>query len=226
MSRQITAMAESGELAKGTSLPSERVLAEALNLSRTTVKHAYALLNEQGLVSRHGRLGTVIGTPPLRPAMDRLKGFTEEMRQLGLKPSSRILEQRVVTDRAIASIFQRSSNAPFLKLVRVRSGDGKPLSREVAWYDLTALPELAQQDLSESVYRTIQSKCGVILQNCEQSIEAVLSSPEENKVFGYAAATPCLLIKRHTYDTGGRVIEYVEGLFRGDAYAYRMTLQA
>lgn len=30
---------------------------------------------------------------------------------------------------------------------RVRLGDGAPLSREVAWYDLTAAPDLAEWDV-------------------------------------------------------------------------------
>src|SRR3712207_3357090 len=65
--------------------------------------------------------------PRLHPGMDRLKGFTEEMRELGKTPSSRILEQTIVRDRSIASLFGLPSSAPFLKLVRVRCGDKIPL---------------------------------------------------------------------------------------------------
>src|SRR4051812_27923176 len=37
---------------------------------------------------------------------------------------------------------------------------------------------------------------------------------------------PCLLIKRRSYTHGDVMIEYVEGLFRGDAYSYRLNLRA
>ncbi len=117
-----------GTLAAGTTLPAERQLAESLRVSRATVQRAYNLLRERKMLSAHGRLGSIVqGDSRLHPGMDRLKGFTDEMRELGRVPSSRILERAVVSDRSIASIFNQRSNAQFLKLVRVRSGDGVPI---------------------------------------------------------------------------------------------------
>lgn len=51
-----------------------------------------------------------------------------------------------------------------------------------------------------------------------------MSSDTETEVFEFAGPGPCLLIKRKTYSAFGQMIEYVEGTFRGDAYAYRLTL--
>jgi GntR family transcriptional regulator len=113
----------------------------------------------------------------------------------------------------------------FLRLVRVRSGDAVPLSREVAWYDLTAAPALEYWDTSGSAYAFLQERCGITLAQAEQSIEAVMSSAEESQVFGFTVPGPCLLIKRRTFTTTGQLIEYVEGTFRGDAYTYRLKLQ-
>ena len=50
--------------------------------------------------------------------------------------------------------------------------------------------------------------------------------PEDNEAFGFQTPSPCLLLKRKTLSTTGRAVEYVEGTFRGDAYAYRLTLRA
>ncbi len=126
-------------------------------------------------------------------------------------------------DRAIASIFGLPSNAPLLKLDRVRRGDGIPLSDELAWYNLTAVPELATVDTDGSVYASL-SRFGTRLTSCEQSIEATMPTPDECAIFGFKVPHPCLLIKRRSYDERGRMIEYVEGLFRGDSYAYRLRL--
>lgn len=51
-----------------------------------------------------------------------------------------------------------------------------------------------------------------------------MSSEAETEVFEFAEPGPCLLMKRKTYSVAGQMIEYVEGTFRGDAYAYRLTL--
>lgn len=226
LKRQLNALIETGELEAGYNLPSERVLAEALQVSRTTVKRCYDELRGSQRLSTHGRGGTIVQGPPrVNPTMGKLRGFTEEMREQGKVASTRVLEYDVVHERTIACIFQRPSAAAFLRLVRVRLADNVPMTREVAWYDLTAAPALEDWDTSGSIYAFLQDKCGIQLAYADQTIEAVMSSAEEAKVFDYDTPSPCLLLKRHTYSTTGQLIEYVEGTFRGDAYVYKLKLQ-
>ena len=47
---------------------------------------------------------------------------------------------------------------------------------------------------------------------------------QEREVFGFDDPVPCLLIKRHSYAGDRQMVEYVEGLFRGDLYRYRLSL--
>ncbi len=225
--RQIQQLIDVGELESGASLPSERDLAEALHVSRTTVKRCYDALRESQALSTHGRGGTVVKAPPkVTPSLGKLKGFTEEMRELGMTPSTQVMEHEVLQDRTVASIFQRPSSASFLKLVRLRSADDVVMTREVAWYDLTLAPNLANWDTSGSAYDFLKNHCGVNLVSAEQTVEAVLSSKQESQAFGFSAPAPCLLFKRRSYARGNFLAEYVEGTFRGDAYAYKIQLSA
>lgn len=216
-----------GVLPPGTTLPAERQLAERLSISRTTVQRSYNALRQRKLLSAQGRLGSIVQGPGprLHSGMDRLKGFTQEMHELGRVPSSRILERAVVKDRLISSIFGKPSHASFLKLVRVRSGDDVPMSREVAWYNLDRAPGLAEADLTGSVYARLAG-LGLPLVLCEQTIEAAAPTVEECAIFGFLQPVPCLLIKRRSYGLDGDMLEYVEGLFRGDTYTYRLMLKA
>jgi GntR family transcriptional regulator len=223
--RRILSLIKSGEIVGNDSLPSERVLAEKLAISRTTVRRCYVELRSAQYLESKGRAGYVVyDVPHLKPKLGRLKGFTEEMKELGLTPSTRILERALVTDRTIASIFGRQSTAQFLRIVRLRLGDDVPLSREVAWYDLKSAPMIADWDTQGSMYKYLQGVCNIRLANAEQTVEAILSSPEESQVFGFEKPGPCLLFKRKTFSTSGQIIEYVEGTFRGDAYVYNITL--
>lgn len=216
---------KSGDIADGQSLPSERAMAEALKLSRVTVRHAYNKLRAMDYLVTRGRAGVAAKTPPqLTPKLGKLKGFTEEMHELGMEPSTQLLEHGIVTDRTIASIFGRPSTARFLRLVRLRLGDGVPLSREMAWYDLSSAPDLEEWDAQGSAYQFLTARSGIALSHGEQTIEAVMSSEEESQVFNFSEPHPCLLMKRKTFASSGQIVEYVEGTFRGDAYAYRVTL--
>ncbi|MEC4750656.1 GntR family transcriptional regulator [Methylomicrobium sp. Wu6] len=178
LKRQLNAMIEGGDLKSGVNLPSERTLAKAMQISRTTVKRCYDELRSNRLLSTHKRGGTVVQTPPsMNPTLGRLTGFTEEMREQGKTSSTRELQCGVVAERTIACIFKRPSVSPLLRLVRVRMADGMPMTREVAWYDLTAVPVLEDWDARGSGYAFLQDTCGILLVRANQSIEAVMSTP-------------------------------------------------
>jgi GntR family transcriptional regulator len=224
---QIAALIKSGEIGEGVSLPSERDLAAALDVSRATVKRCYDELRRFAQLSGRGRGGSVVqAVQPVQPSLGKLKGFTQEMQEMGMTASTDLQERRVLADRMMASVFGRPSTAQFLRLVRVRKADGVPMTREVAWYDLTIAPELAQWDAHGSAYSFIKDTCGVGLGHADQTVEAVQSSPQETSTFGFEAPQPCLLFKRKTYSTNAQLVEYVEGTFRGDAYVYKLTLEA
>jgi GntR family transcriptional regulator len=221
---QIERLIASGAITAGSTLPAERDLAVKLGVSRTTIQQCYNTLRDSGVVISRGRLGSIVsGSPRLDMGMDRLKGFTEEMKELGKVPSSEIIEHTVGADADIAALFGMPSDTKFLHLVRVRYGDNVPLSHERAWYSIAAAPRLEQADFSGSMYEAL-TNMGVKLVRCEQSIEAATPSPEACEVFGFTQPQPCLLIKRRSYSADQRMVEYVEGLFRGDAYTYRLKL--
>ncbi len=228
LEEQISALIAAEQLPPGTTLPPERQLAEALSVSRATVQTSYNALRLRGLLGGRGRRGSVVqaGSPDrLAPGMDRLKGFTQEMEEMGRVASTHVLQREILSDRSIASLFGLRSDASFLHLVRVRYGDDQPLTVESAWYSLDLAPHLATADPNASIYAEL-SRAGQPLDYCDQTIETAMPSEAESEIFGFATPTPCLLIKRRSHLKSGAMVEYVEGLFRGDAYVYRLRLPA
>ncbi|WP_226858490.1 GntR family transcriptional regulator [Diaphorobacter aerolatus] len=228
--QQISELLKSGAVSEGMSLPAERDMAQMLGVSRMTVKRCYDELRRHGAVGGRGRAGSVVqpstAPPRVQPTLGRLKGFTEEMRELGMQASTELLVFKTARSERVASIFSRPVNAPFLHVVRIRKGDGTPMTREQAWYDLTAAPQLSEWDGSGSAYAWLAEHCRLPLSHAEQTVEAVLSSADEMRAFGYESPQPCLLFKRWTYAgvAPTMLVEYVEGTFRGDAYVYKTLL--
>jgi GntR family transcriptional regulator len=225
---QIVGRLQRGQWQVGESLPSERDLSEQLKVSRITVKRCYDELRREGWLSRgSGRGGSTVQQPNARiqPSLGRLKGFTEEMTELGKTPSTQVLSVKVVQDRMIASVFGRPSTAAFLHLVRLRYANAIAMTREVAWYDLTLAPALSDWNGQGSAYALLRERCGLTLKEATQTVEAVMSSQSEASQFGVEQPLPCLLFKRRTYaGEHNELVEYVEGLFRGDLYVYQMPL--
>ena len=66
--QQVTALVIGGALTPGARLPAIRQLANDLGLAGGTVARAYRELESDGVVTTHGRHGTVVAGPPRRPA--------------------------------------------------------------------------------------------------------------------------------------------------------------
>jgi GntR family transcriptional regulator len=220
-----------GRIPVGTALPSERHLSEQLGLSRSTVKRAYDELRQTGWLSKgSGRGGSVIKRPEqVSPLMNPLKGFTQEMQELGKVASTKVLLCETVVDRHMATIFESNANLPLLHLVRVRFADDIAMTYERAWYNLEAAPNLRSWDGQGSAYAQLKAS-DLVFSEATQTIEAVLSSNSETEVFGFEAAQPCLLLRRHLFGGKDRqqaegdsvLLEYAEGVFRGDRYTYKL----
>jgi GntR family transcriptional regulator len=65
--QQLTALVLGGTLTPGSRLPAIRQLANDLGLAGGTVARAYRELESDGVVTTHGRHGTVIAGPPHHP---------------------------------------------------------------------------------------------------------------------------------------------------------------
>src|SRR5215218_9781413 len=131
---------ESGALEAGKRLPPEREIAEALGVSRMTVRQAFASLAARGLVERGVGRGTFVGARTrVDHELGRVAGFTAQVERQGLEAGAEILS--VVEQRA-----------PVVRLERVRSGGGLAVTLEDSFLPAERFPGLLAHDLSGSVY--------------------------------------------------------------------------
>ena len=225
MARRMREMVAQGMVPPGQSLPAERLLAQRLNISRSTVRRFFEELRRSNELVTAGRSGAAVAKP-LSPAVprERLRSLTRAVRENGVEPSTRVIDRALICDRTIASMLEAPSTTRFLKLTRLRLGDGAPLARETLWCNLSLAPDLEDWSGEGSAYDHIQHVCGVRLLEAEQTIEAVLSSLLEREAFELDAPQPCLLFKRRTRAVSGQIVEYSETVFRGDAFVYRLRM--
>ncbi|TIN58957.1 MAG: GntR family transcriptional regulator, partial [Mesorhizobium sp.] len=90
----IEAAIRSNALKAGAVLPGERVLAEALSISRVTVRKALALLEEEGQLNRRHGSKTEIGSR-VEKSLSTLTSFSEDILARGLKPGCLWLSKQI-----------------------------------------------------------------------------------------------------------------------------------
>lgn len=212
----------------GKIIPSETDLATKFSVSRATVRQALMELVQSGHLHRIQGKGTFVTEPKVEP-IGALTSFTENMQAAGLIPQRKTLlaEWRTVPEDIAKDLQQRSGHAFYVK--RLLIANDSPLALQKAWYpawliqgkDNFFTKKMLDQ---QSLYETLQTKCGVILNTADETIDVLMPDEEERKLLALPEKMPIMQIRRNTYDRAGRTVEAVNLLFRSDRYRYRVTL--
>jgi GntR family transcriptional regulator len=217
-----------GELGPHDRLESEREIAERFGLSRMTARQAVELLVRRGVVYRRPGSGTYVSPPRVVHSLERLAGFSEQMRLQGIRPGGRVLEMRSVEpDAAVRRALALSAGDAAWMVRRLRYGDDEPLLLETFWVPRALCPELAADELAEqSLYAVMGSRYGIEPESAETSLEPGALYPADARRLAARPGSPAILVVRTTRDRHGRAIEFARDLYRGDRARFALTLRA
>ena len=225
---QLSKAIASGQLPPGTALPSERELAEQLELSRMTVRHAFEELVAAGLLEQRQGSGTYVRAKPVEQTIDRLAGFSQEANQLGFRPGGRTLEvTSTPADGTTAISLGIEPGEQLLRITRLRTAHEMPLALQVAHLP----PRLAglsadRLEALGSLYRTIDEQFGIRPHRARQTVAARLPTETERELLELDESTPVLALERTTFDGDGEPFEFVRSAYRGDRYRMALDLRA
>src|SRR5699024_9753994 len=124
-------------------LPSERVLCEMYGLSRITVRQALQELEREGYIYKvHGK-GTFVAPKAYNQPLVKLYSFTEEMRELGKVPYTKVLAfQKIRLDERMAETMGFTAGEAVFQVVRLRLADGEALMYETSYLPCEFFPGL------------------------------------------------------------------------------------
>ncbi|MET9375385.1 GntR family transcriptional regulator [Streptomyces sp. NPDC002992] len=202
----------------GDAIPSERTLCATLGVSRPTLRAAVDELVATGaLVREHGR-GMFVAPAKITQELVAEDHAAGAPRSRGSWTST-VLEFRTV--RAGARIGRKLKVSPAAELVyvaRLRHVDGAPIALEHLHVPAALVPGLTPAAMEAGFYAHLREKCRIRTAHAVQSIEPTVLSEEEAALLDVPVLSPALLFDRITSDTGGRPVEYVRSLYRGDRY--------
>ena len=222
-------VAELRHIPLGRPIPPERELADQFAVARSTVRKAIAELSAEGhLLRTHGK-GTFVTQPQqvqLLPLC--MTSYTEYMRGHGRVPSSRLLELLTVpADDELAERLAVRPGSKVLRIGRLRLADGIPVMAETTNVSLVRFPGLRKYLTPEaSLHQILAARFGVELPGAEKSLETVLAGPDEARLLDAQVGQPMLLIRRQSFDTHHRPVEWARSILRGDRYKFEHTMDS
>jgi GntR family transcriptional regulator len=213
---------DSGRLALGDRIWSERYIMEQFTVSRNTALKAIEELEHAGLVARIQGKGTFVADRKVRYGLQRLTSFSEEMRLKGMTPSSHVIA--MVLESSTPVLAQKLQITPtdlVYKLDRLRLADRQPMAYHTSYVPQRLCPGLDRRDFSiESLFAVIQNDYGLILSWQEQTIKPVIASKEEAALLQIKTRSPLLLAVGVAYLEDGTPIETNRILYRSDLYEF------
>jgi GntR family transcriptional regulator len=211
---------KSGKLSEGEALLSEQDLARLYHVSRMTARQALNGLKTNGYAVSVRRKGTFVTAPKIDKTFIRLQGFSQEMRARGVCPSSKVLEQKIITaPDEIREFLQLERNETVMKLRRLRLADGSPIAVETSYAPTGYYPGIERIDFSaQSLYSVLQSRYKCSIGWSEDVIEASKATAEEAKLLTIPRGFGILAISRLVMSAAGDPIELCHSRYRSDRY--------
>jgi DNA-binding GntR family transcriptional regulator len=142
-------------------MPSEPELARRRTVSRSSMRAAITMLEEDGIVSRKHGSGTYVTYRPALPHdLSRNLGVSSLIRSTGMRPGT--IEQSsgaVPAPRAVADALGVPEGAPVSRLRRVRTANGRRVVEATDWCRTDHLAPDELQGLGEgSIYAALAAR--------------------------------------------------------------------
>lgn len=198
-----------GEWAAGDRLPSEPALAEELGVSRVTIRGALAQLENDGVVNRRHGSGTYVNS--VRPLVSSLHvnmGSDQMIRSTGHVPGIAEMSWRQMgADEEVADRLGVAVGTPVVRLHRVRTADGVPVTVSYDYFPASFLPEQTVS-LGPSLYSFLSSVCGVDVTFGIATLEPALAGSAHSSALGVENDELCMLIRQVDYDAAEQPVSY------------------
>jgi GntR family transcriptional regulator len=234
---ELRRLIESGELAPGERLPSERELAERHGSARNTARQAIRLLSESGLVTaEHGR-GVFVRT---RPALIRLGNdrYSPRYRDTGLSPY--LLEcakagkagrfevlsvERTTPPADVAARLNIADDEPsVLCRENVFWADSDPMQRVTTWipWPIAEGTGLLLDEVPHAygIHGVLEDR-GHTMSRIYEEINARMPSPDERGRLDLPTGVPVLDVLHTSIDQDGAPYELTRFVLRADLSGLR-----
>ena len=210
----------SGTLSPGQRLPSERQLAEDLQVSRMTARAAIDLLVQRGLVERRDREGVYAARPKIDQMLSSTAGLSQQLLQRGVIPGAQVVSaahfRTGEVPGEVGEALNLGATQPVFRLVRLRTGNGEPLALEESYFPARLCAGLPNTDLTGSIYDWFETVQRLKVGRSRQELEPSQLDAEAASLLSTHANSPVLRLIRTAWSQDGVPFEYARDLYRAD----------
>ena len=210
------------KITEGQKIPSERELSEMFDVQRATIRAAFDILEEEGVIEKKERSGRYMGHPRIKTNLQQVKSFKDKLSDMGIETKNKLLSFELIeVDKELSKRMKLQIGTPVYKITRVRKVarecESIPVAIEYAFIPESIAPNLIKHDVEEgSLFDILINSYGIIPKKEEQTIEIVYADEFEAKNLHVNKLTALVMKNGITYDVDGKVVQYLHGVMNKD----------
>lgn len=209
---------QQGVYQAGDKLPSQKLLATQFGVNRHTIRQAFDLLKDEGLLRIDKGLGAFIADRPIRYPIGKRVRYNESLQAQKRASEYRLLQgMEIQASENIAQHLDIAIGEPVAQVDLLGLADNRPLIVSTSYFPLQQFPNLLhhiQRIRSIStLMREVYNRDHMRQQTC---ISTRLVREQDAKLLQVPLNQPILLVQAINIDQNSRVIEYTVTRFRGD----------
>ena len=219
---------EDGVFVQGSQLPSEKDLTSKLGVSRTTLREAMRILEQQGLIVRQRGRGTFVTEMPMVKDLSVNFGITAMIKQGGYtsQKTIRFVRRENVSGELHAAFPVLPEGAPVLVVERVRMANQRP----VVWsLDVLAIELYGENALDgfhagrQSLYEFLAEELGVRVVRGVAELHPVVATEELAAKLNVQRGSPLLRVTQTDYDASASAVLYSIEYHVPDAFVFQVN---
>jgi GntR family transcriptional regulator len=201
--------------------PTDRELVAQYGASRHTVREAVRCLRTEGLVVRERGRGSQAVAPEFEQLVGSFYSLFRSIECHGVEQVSSVRALELRTDPEVAWRLGLEGHEQLVFLERLRRAGGQPLALDRTWLPADLASPLMGADFRHTgLYDELAARCGLEAGWARERIRPVVPDPSERQVLEVGPGEAGFAIERLTRATSGRLMEWRQGLVRGDRYAF------
>jgi GntR family transcriptional regulator len=220
----VRAAIKSGNFPPGSQLPPEMQMADQLGVSRTTLREAYRVLENEHLIERRRGLGTFISTVPILKELGSNYGITEMILESKRVPNtsySEVRREKALSE--VASALQLPKGEPIIAIERIRTANGTPVvvSIDILPADLISEQNLRRfSDGQESLYQFLADELHIFVAHGVARLWPTIANKEMMTKLAIPKGTPLLVVSQIDYDASNKPVLYSIEHHLGDMFRF------
>lgn len=215
-----------GHYKTGDMIPTEAELMANYGVSRVTVRKALDTLVAQDMLQRVAGAGTFVKNTFVKEHVPILRGFTDEITEMGMKPSSKVItfELMKVPDRLYRTLGIGKEEMVY-HIQRIRYADDVPFVLETTHMSVRLYPDMSLKVLNGSKYHYVEDTLGLKIKYSQHTVTPLLPSEDIAELFSLSTQQPIIKAANTTFLENGQVLDYTELIYNSPKYQLRYIKQ-